>query len=226
MTDQKHIALETARILLETKSVLFNITEPFTYTSGRKGPVYVDCRRLISFVKERGQLMDFAAQTIRAIGLDKIDYIAGGETAGIPYAAFIAERLQKPMLYIRKKPKGFGRMAQIEGYMDEGRHNIVLVEDVQNFGTSVKIFIDVIRESGAHIQDLVVLFSHGHESSKQHMDEMGVKLHALATWHDVLEIAKAKKYFDSETLSSVEAFLHNPEKWAEDNAHKMTKSAL
>lgn len=218
MPDTKKIALETARILLDTQSVLFNIREPFTYTSGRKGPVYVDCRRLMSFVKERDRLMDLAAQTIRVLGLDTIDYIAGGETAGIPYAAFIADRLQKPMLYIRKKPKGFGRMAQIEGHMGEGRRNIVLVEDVQNFGASVKVFIDAIRESGAAVENLFVLFSHGHESSRRAMEEMGVKLHALATWRDILEVARAGSYLDAETLSSVGAFLHNPEGWAPGTA--------
>ncbi len=227
MTDQKAIALATAQILIDTKSVLINSKEPFVYTSGRKGPVYVDCRRLISFVKERGQLMDFAAQIAKdKIGTDSIDYVAGGETAGIPYAAFISERLQKPMLYIRKKPKGFGRMAQIEGQMDKESARVLLVEDVQNFGASVKVFIDALREAGAKVSDLVVIFSHGHESSRRNMEEMGMKLHALCDWWAVLEVAKAGKHFDSETLSSVEAFLHNPEGWADTYGHNTTKSAL
>ncbi len=223
------IALETAKILLETKSVLINAKEPFVYTSGRKGPVYVDCRRLISFVKERGQLMDFAAQAAREnIGADKIDYVAGGETAGIPYAAFISERLQKPMLYVRKKPKGFGRMAQIEGQMDgelnNGGPRVLLVEDVQNFGASVKVFIDALREAGAKVSDLVVIFSHGHASSAQNMKDMGMNLHALCDWWAVLEVARAKNYFDKETLDSVEAYLKNPDDWGDNN--KITKSAL
>jgi orotate phosphoribosyltransferase len=215
-------SLETARILLDTKSVLFNIHQPFTYTSGRTGPVYVDCRRLISFVQERAQLMDIMAGSIRDIGLEKIDYIAGGETAGIPYAAFVADRLQKPMLYIRKKPKGFGRMAQIEGFMKDGRQNIALIEDVQNFGASVKIFIDAIREAGATVEHLFVLFSHGHESSRKAMQEMGVELHALANWSDVLTVARSQNYFDAQTLSSVQLYLDNPDAWAAATAARTT----
>jgi orotate phosphoribosyltransferase len=226
MTDRKKIALEAAQILLDTKSVLFNTTEPFVYTSGRKGPVYVDCRRLISFVKERGQLMDFATQIANEIGANNIDYVAGGETAGIPYAAFIAERMQKPMLYIRKKPKGFGRMAQIEGLMDKEGARVLLVEDVQNFGASVKVFIDALREAGAKVSDLVVIFSHGHESSRKNMEHMGMKLHTLCDWWAVLEAAKAKNYFDAQTLASVESYLRSPETWTPGAAGQQTKSAL
>src|SRR5450755_4037951 len=98
----------TARILLETKAVLFNPDEPFTFTSGRVSPVYVDCRKLISFPRARRRLMDMGAALIeRNIGFESIDCVAGGETAGIPFAAWIAERLALPMLYIRKQPKGF-----------------------------------------------------------------------------------------------------------------------
>lgn len=214
MTDKKKIARETAKILLETKSVLLNAREPFTYTSGRKGPCYADCRRLVSFPKERETLMTFAAQILeQEIGAGNIDYIAGGETAGIPYAAFLSQKMQKPMLYIRKKPKGFGRMAQIEGHMEDEGKKIVLIEDVQNFGTSVKIFIDALREAKAVIEHLLVIFSHGHASSAQNMQEMGVKLHALCTWRDVLDAAREQKYFDDETLNEVESFLNNPENW-------------
>src|SRR6266568_2793015 len=105
----------TARILLETQSVLFRPDDPFTFTSGRLSPVYIDCRRLISFPRARRKLMDMAAELIeRHTGFESLDAIAGGETAGIPFAAWIADRLLLPMLYVRKQPKGFGRNAQID----------------------------------------------------------------------------------------------------------------
>src|SRR5204863_10156838 len=117
-------AAETAaRILLETESVLFRPEEPFTFTSGLRSPVYIDCRRLISFPRARRRLMDMAAEMIeRHTGFESLDAVAGGETAGIPFAAWIADRLSLPMLYVRKQPKGFGRNAQIEGELrDEAR---------------------------------------------------------------------------------------------------------
>ncbi len=209
------VARESARILLDTKSVLFNAREPFTYTSGRKGPVYVDCRRLISFPQERSVLMNYAADMIRR-ECGKVDYVAGGETAGIPYAAFIAERLEAPMLYVRKQPKGFGRMAQIEGCMDEQGARVVLVEDLQTDGGSKKVFVDALRAAAAVVEHAFVVFHYGiFPKSEQNMKDMGIELHALCTWWDVLDVAKELSYFDAATLTSVEAFLNNPEQWAQ-----------
>ncbi len=206
------IGLAAAKLLLEAKAVSINTDQPFTYTSGKRGPVYVDCRRLISFPETRSKLMDFAAEILKPLN---VDYVAGGETAGIPYAAFIAERLNKPMLYIRKKPKGFGRMSQIEGYIEEGNQHVALIEDVQNFGVSVKVFVDALREAGAKIEHLVVIFEYGHESSRQGMKDMGVALHSLTDWKYVLQVAAAEKYIDDKTVMSVEEFLKNPDGWAE-----------
>lgn len=207
-------ARRAAQILLDTKSVLFNAREPFTYTSGKRGPVYVDCRRLISFPAERKILMDDAAAMIRKT-CDAPDYIAGGETAGIPYAAFIAERLEKAMLYVRKKPKGFGRMAQIEGHITEqAGQKAVLVEDLQTDGGSKKLFIDVLRDAGLNVDHAFVVFHYGiFPASEENMAAMGVTLHALATWWDVLDVARERDYFDQETLSSVEDFLKAPAAW-------------
>ncbi|MBI2234348.1 MAG: orotate phosphoribosyltransferase [Micavibrio aeruginosavorus] len=212
--DRSGIAKTSARILLETKSVLFNAREPFIFTSGRASPVYTDCRRLISFPEERGILMDFGASILRE-NAGGIDYVAGGETAGIPYAAFIAERLNKPMLYIRKKPKGFGRMAQIEGVMDDAGKRVVLIEDLQSDGASKKVFIDALRAAGAVIEHSFVVFHYGiFPASEKNMSDMGVTLHALTTFWDVLAVAREKQYFDSETLDEVEKFLNAPDAWS------------
>lgn len=214
-----HTAQRAARILLDTRSVLFNAREPFTYTSGKRGPVYVDCRRLISFPAERKALMDDAAAMIHET-CDNPDYIAGGETAGIPYAAFIAERLEKAMLYVRKKPKGFGRMAQIEGHITEqAGQKAVLVEDLQTDGGSKKLFIDVLRDAGLRVDHAFVVFHYGiFPASEENMAAMGITLHALATWWDVLAVAKEQNYFDQETLRSVEDFLNAPAAWQEREA--------
>ena len=225
---RKKIAETAAKILLETQSVLFNAAQPFTFTSGRISPVYTDCRRLISFVNERNTLMDCAVEILDdAIGADNLDYIAGGETAGIPYAAFVAERMQKPMLYVRKKPKGFGRMAQIEGVLPEtGRRNVILVEDLQTDGGSKQVFIEALRAAGATVAHAFVVFHYGiFPASEANMKDLGLTLHALTTWWDVLEVAKRDKVFDTKTLESVEAFLHNPEAWAAQNADKVKTSS-
>ncbi len=213
--DNKAMARETARILLDTRSILFNAVQPFTYTSGRVGPVYIDCRRLISFPKDRDSLMNMGAAMLRREIPEKIELVAGGETAGIPYSAFLAERLNVPMLYVRKKPKGFGRMAQIEGYMEREGQHVVLVEDLQTDGGSKRIFVDALRQAGAEIKHAFVLFHYGiFAASDKNMKDMGIQLHALTTWWDVLEVARDKNYFDEKTLESVESFLRDPVAWS------------
>ena len=218
--ERKVIAYDAAQALIETESVLFNAKEPFTLKSGRKSPVYIDCRRLISFTQERNLLMNHAARVLSAgIGMENMDVLAGGETAGIPYGAYISDRLRKPMVYVRKEPKGYGRMAQIEGFLPEKNEqgkkpNVVLIEDLQTDGGSKKIFIEALREAGAKVEHAFVVFHYGiFEASKQNMKDLGITLHALTTWWDVLEVAKDKKYFDKKTLESVEAFLENPTLW-------------
>lgn len=202
MTDH---AYNTAKILLDTESVLINTKEPFTYVSGKKGPVYVDMRRIISFPDARKIIMDHAAETLKDLD---VDYIAGGETAGIPYAAFIAERLNAPMLYVRKKPKGHGRMSQIEGCMDKDNPKILLVEDLQNRGTSQRIFIDAMREAGASVEDVFVVFAYN-----LYNEERDTKLHHLADWSDVMRVVKDENKFSSDEIASLEAFLDNPDTW-------------
>ncbi len=209
------IRRESAKILLDTESVLCNAREPFTLTSGKSSPVYVDIRRLISFPSERRMLMDFAVDILCAeVGEKNIDYVAGGETAGIPYAAFLSEKLEKPMLYVRKKPKGFGRMAQIEGCMDEEGEKVLLVEDLQTDGGSKKVFVDALRAAGAIVEHSFVVFHYGiFPASETNMKSLGLTLHCLTTWPDVIKVARDEEYFDPETLREVDSFLSAPEAW-------------
>ncbi len=205
----------TSRILLETKSVLFSPEQPFTFTSGRSSPVYIDCRRLISFPRARRRLMDLAADLIeRAIGHEALDAIAGGETAGIPFAAWIAERLSLPMLYVRKKPKGFGRNAQIEGEMAEGAR-ILLVEDLASECTSKLNFVHAIRQAGGEIGHSFVIFNYGiFPKSMASLEAEHVTLHWLATWWDVLRVGDELGYFTPEQFAAVKAFLDDPDGWS------------
>jgi orotate phosphoribosyltransferase len=143
--DKKVMAELTAKMLLEVDAVRFMADKPFIFTSGWASPVYTDCRRLISFPRVRQTLMDFGTATVmREAGFEAFDAVAGGETAGIPFAAWIAERLELPMLYVRKKPKGFGRNAQIEGHLTEGQR-VLLVEDMTSDGLSKVNFCKALR---------------------------------------------------------------------------------
>ena len=214
-TDKTLIAEMTAKMLLEVKAVHFRADEPFRFTSGWASPVYIDCRKLISYPRVRNTLMDFASSVIlRDIGFESLDAIAGGETAGIPFAAWIADRLSMPMQYVRKKPKGFGRDAQIEGDYREGSR-IVLVEDLSTDGRSKIRFCEALRKAGLTVEHTFVIFHYDiFPETKQTLKDNGIQMHALATWWDVLKVARDQGYFEESILQEVEAFLHDPMSWS------------
>ncbi|MBT8416077.1 MAG: orotate phosphoribosyltransferase [Silicimonas sp.] len=212
--DKDEIARLSAGMLLEIGAVHFNATEPFTLASGLPSPTYIDCRKLISYPRIRATLMDFLTVTVmRDAGFEAFDNIAGGETAGIPFAALVAERLALPMTYVRKKPKGYGRNARIEGDMTEGQR-VLLVEDLTTDGGSKLSFVDAIRETGATCGHTAVIFYYGiFPETIDTLGKHGVALHHLCTWWDVLAAAREGGRFDAATLSEVEAFLNAPRDW-------------
>jgi orotate phosphoribosyltransferase len=224
-SDCHDMARRAARMLLEIDAVHFR-AEPFILTSGAASPVYIDCRKLISFPAVRGQLMDdgvakvTGAKVTGDAGPKSFDGVAGGETAGIPFAAWFAERLDLPMQYIRKKPKGFGRDAQIEGVFDEGAR-ILLVEDLATDGGSKVMFVDAIRKAGGICDHVFVVFFYDiYEETKQLMADHGLTLHYLTTWRDVLKEATEQGRFDKATLGVVADYLDAPKEWSEANGGK------
>ena len=213
--DKKTIAELTARMFLDVGAVRFMADKPFIFTSGWASPVYNDCRWLISFPHVRSTLMDFAIATIgRDIGRQNIDAVAGGETAGIPFAAWVADRLGLPMQYVRKKPKGFGRNAQIEGQVLDGER-VLLVEDMTTDGRSKVNFCKAIRAAGAKVEHCFVLFFYDiFPEGRKILGDLGVTLHALTTWRDILAVAKQSGKFDGKMLAEVEKFILDPAGWS------------
>lgn len=216
---KEEIARLTARMLLEIKAVHFNAAEPFTLASGLPSPTYIDCRKLISYPRIRSTLMDFLTVTVmRDAGFEAFTNVAGGETAGIPFSAFVAERMALPMTYVRKKPKGYGRNARIEGVMTED-DRVLLIEDLTTDGGSKLSFVDAIRETGASCGHTAVIFYYGiFPETVETLGKHGVQLHHLCTWWDVLAEARESAAFDDDTLNEVEAFLRAPRAWQEARA--------
>jgi orotate phosphoribosyltransferase len=207
---------ETAKILLDIEAVNFRPEDPYTFTSGWVSPVYIDCRKLISFTPERRHVIDKAVAVLRQeTDLGSTDAVAGGETAGIPYAAWIAEATSLPMLYVRKKPKGFGRNAQIEGHFNDG-DRVILIEDLATDGASKVTFINALREAGARVDDAFVVFFYGIFPGALEGLQQGtsVRLHFLATWWDVLQVADEGRYFSQEAIYEVRRFLTDPVVWS------------
>jgi orotate phosphoribosyltransferase len=208
-------ALTTARILIEIGALNFRPEEPYTLTSGWKSPVYIDCRKIIYYPHARRKICDMAVEKLyRHIGYERIEAVAGGETAGIPFAAWIADRLSVPMAYVRKQPKGFGKNALIEGDVPEGKRTL-LVEDLTTDGRSKIKFAQSLRDAGAIVNHAFVVFYYGvFPGSLETLARMEIQLHALCTWWDVLEAAKDRQAFPDHQLAEVRKFLENPVAWS------------
>jgi orotate phosphoribosyltransferase len=219
--EQKQAGLTVARILLEIGAVNFRPSDPYKLTSGWASPVYIDCRRVISFPRARRKVTELAAKAIeREVGFASLEAVAGGETAGIPYAAWLAEELSLPMLYVRKKPKGFGRNAQIEGHFKDG-DRVLLVEDLASDGASKVTFCKALRDAGAQVSDALVVFFYGvFPGALKNLEDIGIHLHYLANWWDVLEVAEQGQQFDKATLDQVRAFLYDPVGWSQSHGGK------
>lgn len=217
-TDKAVMAELVAKMLWEIRAVHFRADEPYKLASGMASPVYIDCRKLISYPRIRSAVMDFAAATILSeAGFEQFDVVAGGETAGIPFAAMLAERLGLPMIYVRKAPKGHGRNAQIEGHMPEGAR-VLVIEDLTTAGGSMFKFIDAIRAAGGIVEHGVALFYYDiFPEARANMKSKGVDLHYIATWRNVLAVAREQALFDERTLNDVEAFLNAPLEWSARN---------
>lgn len=207
-----------AESLLKTGSIQVYQDQPFVFVSGRISPVYIDCRRLLSFPDIREEIVEQLAKKVESdIGLDIIDVIAGGETAGIPYAAFIAQRLSKPMIYVRKNPKGYGRTKQIEGILDPGQR-VLLVEDLITDGMSKLRFNIGIRAEKARMTNCLCIFEYSSDrldlyEGRKNLAAYDIQLHTLANWDNVLNMGLSKNYFSDEASKQILDFLADPENW-------------
>lgn len=206
---------DTARLLLEIEAIHCRPDNPYIFTSGRASPVYIDCRKIISFPEARAKIMNHALKAIdKQIGWNKIDVVAGGETAGIPFAAFLAALAKKPMIYVRKQPKGFGRMAQIEGDLKPGKR-VLLVEDLATDGGSKKDFVHALRDSGQRCNHVFVFFFYDiFKGAREELAGLDINLHYLATWRDVLLVAREHGYFPEDALNEIESFIADPIAWS------------
>ena len=198
------VSSKVAEMLLSTESIAVYKDKPFVFVSGRISPVYIDCRKLLSFPAEREYIVAHMAKMAETeIGLDKIDVVAGGETAGIPYAAFVAHLIKKPMIYIRKQPKGYGGTKQIEGILEAGQR-VLMVEDLITDGLSKLRFNIGVRGAGAKMTHCLCVFDYASERLNQHegrdnLAKNGIELHVLANWDDVFDTGTSKNYFTEAT---------------------------
>jgi orotate phosphoribosyltransferase len=212
------VSKKVAEMLLSTESIAVYKDKPYVFVSGRISPVYIDCRKLLSFATEREYIVTALAKMAETdIGLNNFDVVAGGETAGIPYAAFVAHIVKKPMIYIRKQPKGYGGTKQIEGILQPGKR-VLMVEDLITDGLSKLRFNIGVRGAGAKMTHCLCVFDYASDRLNQHegkdaLAKNDIALHVLANWDDVLDTGTSKNYFTEEQKNQILDFLKDPENW-------------
>jgi orotate phosphoribosyltransferase len=202
---------EIATHLLEIGAVSLQPNEPFTWSSGLKSPIYCDNRLTLAYPNVRSAIADGLTALIRAHFSDA-EAIAGTATAGIPHAAWVSERLNLPMCYVRSQAKGHGKGKQIEGKVEKGQ-KVVVVEDLISTGGSSLNAVRALREEGCQVLGVVAIFTYGLEKGKQAFAENNVEVHTLTDYDTLIEIAVELGVVTEQDLATLRKWRENPEEW-------------
>ncbi|MDP0488311.1 MAG: orotate phosphoribosyltransferase [Fusobacterium sp. JB021] len=198
-----------ANSLLSVGAVKLNVKEPFTFVSGIKSPIYCDNRKMIGYPEERKIVIDGFIDILK----DKdFDIVAGTATAGIPWAGFIAERLNVPMAYIRSAKKDHGAGQQIEGASFEGKRVIVIEDLISTGGSSIKA-VQAAREAGAKEVEVVAIFSYEFPKAIENFKNANVKLENISNFTTLIELATEKEYLNLEEKEIALKWNKSPNTW-------------
>ena len=211
---KSEIGQGVARLLFEAGAIHVNRQQPFILAAGWASPVYVDCRVLIGDARVRRAITDLAADYMTvAFPAGSLDAIAGAETASIPFAAWLADRTGLQLRYVRKRPLGVGRNAQVEGGSAEGLRTL-LMDDLTTDGRSKLAFARGLRAAGASVAHALTIFYHdAFPGAPERLAEAGLELHALATWADILS-GTGGGHLAADDHAEIERFLADPIAWS------------
>ncbi|MMZ58655.1 Orotate phosphoribosyltransferase [compost metagenome] len=208
MVNINSIAKQVAESLLEIGAVALRPHQPFTWTSGIKSPIYCDNRLTMSYPEIRDLIAESFATVIRESYPDT-EVIAGTATAGIPHAAFVAQKLGLPMAYIRDKAKGHGKENQIEGLIKAGQKVIVIEDLISTGGSSIKA-AQAVREAGAVPQAVLAIFSYQLDKAVNAFAEAGIPLQTLSNYTALIDVAAERGVIKSEDLELLKSWRQDP----------------
>ncbi len=206
-TIEKNIAKD----LLAIEAVFLSPNEPFTWASGLKSPIYCDNRITMSYSKVRKAIAQGLAEKIKQAFPD-VEVIAGTATAGIPHAAWVAEILDLPMVYIRSKAKDHGKGNQIEGRIFEGQ-KMVVIEDLISTGQSVLEATEAAKREGANVLGVAAIFTYELPAGEENFAKAELPLFTLTNYSVLIETALAEKYIDEAELALLKEWKKNPADW-------------
>lgn len=204
-------AVKIAEMLLKLKAVSLNTEQGFLYASGIRAAIYCDNRIILSYPKERKEIVEGFIKSMRKNNL-KFDIVAGVATAGIPWAALIASELEKPLVYVRAKAKDHGKENQIEGRLEDGK-KVLVVEYLITTGGSALEACKAITRAGCDVVGCVSIFNYSFPATEHRFAELKIPMYSLSDFNMLIQVALVKKYITEDEQKEVLNWHRNPEEW-------------
>lgn len=201
---------EIAKSLLQINAVKLSPQNPFTWASGIKSPIYCDNRITLSFPTVRNLIINGFVEKSKVF--EPFDIVAGVATAGIPHGALLADRLEKPFIYVREKAKSHGRQNQIEGLITEGARVLVIEDLISTGGSSLKA-VETLREAGCVVVGILAIFTYGFEKASTVFKEANCPFDTLSDYDTLIAQAIDNQYVMPEELATLSAWRLSPETW-------------
>lgn len=211
MIIDKEYSKKLALDLLQINAVVLRPGRPFIWSSGWRSPIYCDNRLTLNYPEIRKSIAEYFTDFIKDQYPD-VDVLTGTATAGIPHAAWIADRLDLPMAYVRNKAKSYGMGNQIEGGVKKGQSTLI-IEDLISTGTSVISVADVIEFISARVEGILSIFSYGFDRAHKKIEDAGYKVHTLTDYPTLINVALENNYIDKKELETLNEWRQTPETW-------------
>lgn len=202
---------EIAQALLQITAIKLNPTNPFTWASGWKSPIYCDNRTILSFPSERSKVGQAFARVIQEKYPD-VELVAGVATGAIAWGVLAADKLSKPAIYVRSAPKDHGMSNQIEGRYEKGQ-KVVVVEDLISTGGSSLAAVEALRAAGLNVVGMVAIFTYGFAKAVENFEKAHVDLITLSNYNVLINEAVEQNYVTADQVETLKEWRKNPEKW-------------
>ena len=208
---ETRIDKKLAKSLMDIRAVLLRPQDPFTWASGWHSPIYCDNRRILSHPELRAQVAEWLAEKAQAL-YPEAEIVAGVATGAIAHGVLAADRMKKPFVYVRPKPKDHGTGSQIEGELKPGTKGVV-IEDLISTGMSSLAAVKALRDAGAEVLGMVAIFTYGFDLAAQRFAEENVKLDTLSNYSALVETASETGYISREATALLHEWRKNPSEW-------------
>jgi orotate phosphoribosyltransferase len=212
MVTENNISKIIAEHLLQIKAIKLQPSNPFTWASGIKSPIYCDNRKTLSFVNARNDVRDAFVKKVEAL-FPEVDVIAGVATGAIALGVLVAQAMDKPFVYVRSGAKSHGLGNQVEGYLEEGK-KVVVIEDLVSTGGSSLNAVEALREKGANVLGLLAIFTYGFDEAYKRFEEANCPWETLSGYETMLEIAVETNYITQSDVETLQQWRRNPKAWA------------